>query len=121
MNLLVVKFHAPGPKVDLSLARLVGRPWASPFTVAMAAVIWLLRRRWQDLTFAQLLVPAIGMAIASPIVFFILLAIGQPIFHYERISSAAWTVVWYSIVIATSALVPQLLRLRGKPSTLTYV
>lgn len=121
LNLLVDKFHAPGPRVDLSWSKLLGRPWASPLTLAMAASVWLLRRRWQDLRFSQLLVPAVGMAIVNPIVFFILLAIGQPIFHYERISTPTWTVVWYAMAITTGVLTAQLLRLRRKTSTLSYV
>jgi hypothetical protein len=120
VNLLVDNFHVHFPRVNFTLANLLA-PLLGPNTIAVAVTAWLLRRRWADLRASQLLVPAVGMAIATPIVSLILLAAAQALFHFDQLSVGAWAVTWRLAGVTTGVLVAQLLRLRRKTSTLSYV
>ena len=120
VNLLVDKLHAQVPRADFTLPELL-QPLVAPGTIAIAVAAWLMRRRWLDLRAAQLLVPAVGMAILTPLVFLLVLAGAQSVFHFEQFSMTAWAVTWRILITISAVLVVQLLRLRRKTSTLSYV
>ena len=119
-NLFVDKLHVQGVREDFALTSLV-KMFPFPCTIAVAVAAWLLRRRWLDLRVSQLLIPAVAMALITPLVFMVVFYPSHYALHYDRFSATAWGAALRVLLVVTGLLVAQLLRLRRGSSTLSYV
>jgi len=120
VNLGIDKQYVQGVREDFALTSLM-KMFPFPCTIAVAVAAWFLRRRWMDLRIPQLLIPAVGMALITPLAFTLIFYPSHYALRYDRFSTTAWAVAWRVLMVVTGVLVAQLLRLRRQNSSLSYV